>query len=245
MFAMLAAAAVVVVIALVVSIGSRGRHQEPSKPVTPASTTTTPVNPAVDRATARAAVLRASDLRGYQPRERTKAGDMPASARAAFARCLNADVTLFEKMPGAQDADSPAFMKQAADYSTSAAISNSVEIAPQESNVAAEFEAITGSRGKPCVARLFQAAFQKLTSAHVPLPTVARFDLDLGDRAVGYMVPADNSGKPDNVYYELLFVQRGRASVTFFNTTIGRPVDRELTLALARTVLGRLGRKTS
>src|SRR5262245_48534393 len=70
-----------------------------------------PANATGDLRVAQQAVLRPSDLRDYKAATHTAASEIRPALKKKFAQCMGTSTTIFDKVPGAQSADSPDFSK--------------------------------------------------------------------------------------------------------------------------------------
>ena len=132
---------------------------------------TTKVDPAVDLALAKTAVLTAADLPGYSEKPYQESSDFPDSVKNDFAKCLNVDATFFDDIPGAQSVHSSDFEKDRA------SISSSIEIDPRRSDIDHGWDQFTRAGIEPCLQRLFDAGLKLVapSGAAFGATTVTRF----------------------------------------------------------------------
>jgi hypothetical protein len=198
-------------------------------------------DPAADLALAKSAVLTPQDLPGFAAAPRPKGKDVPAQAKRDFARCLKTDVTFVDHAPTAQEADSLNFTR------LQAQVFSRVSIEPSAADIDAHWKVDTEAGIERCLEALYRTALKPKTpnSITVGLARVARFDVGIGDRSVGFTVSVPvtvNKIDPD-VYVDLLLIARGRAGVEIEAEDVGTPFDRRTELDLARRVYDRIGTK--
>jgi hypothetical protein len=202
------------------------------------------VDPAADLALAKSAVLTAADVPGYAGSPHTPSDDIPAAAKKEFAACMKAPTTIFDDAPGAQKADSPDFAK------SQAQVSNSIEIDPKKSDVEKGWSQISKTEAAACLQKLFQSVITSGANNAQGVtfgPTsVARFDVGIGNRSVGYALKfsASGAGGKSAVFYaDLVFLARDRAGLEFDFLDVDTPLNRSFETSLAQTVYDRVGTK--
>ena len=198
------------------------------------------VDPAADLALAKRAVLTKADLPGYAGKPHTKSDDLTSTQKKDFATCTGLPTTIFDDKPGAQNADSLDFSKG------QASVSDSVEIDPKKSDIDDGWKQISRAGIAPCLQKLFEAALKAEPDfpKTVTLDTsIARFDVGVGSRSVGYALTFTVTGPGGTVviYLDLIFVPRDRAGLDFEFGNVGTAPARSFETALVQKVYDRIG----
>jgi hypothetical protein len=199
------------------------------------------VDPVADLVLAKKALPSAADLPGYSETPAKTVSAIPAAAKRDFARCLKADVTLFDDVPGAQKVASPAFSKEGA------SLSSSVAVEPKTRDVGKLWNELTSALIEPCLQRFFSGA---LDAAVRPSTfgfdtNVTRFTVGVGNRSIGYASRISSRGDNAAFYVDLVFVARGRSAIQVMTFADGKPFDRAREIAVARAIYDRIGTNAS
>jgi len=202
------------------------------------------VDPAADLALAKSAVLTAADVSGYTGSPHTSSDDIPAADKKDFATCMKVPTTVFDDTPGSQKANSPDFAKGENQ------VSDSIEIDPKKSDVDQGWSEISKQEAAGCLQKLFQSLITSGANSAQGVTfgpaSVARFDVGVGSRSVGYALKFSASatgGKSAVFYADLVFLPRDRAGLEFDFLGVDTPIDRTFELTLVRTVYDRVGTK--
>jgi hypothetical protein len=211
-------------------------------------TPSTAANASADLALAKSAVLQPGDLSDYRASAHTPAADIPAAEKRKFAQCMGTSTTVFDKVPGAQSADSPDFSKG---DTNNQQVTSSVEIDPTAAEVEQGWNEFTAKKAQPCLEKLFQVLFgpgragaEKVKFGPVQ---VSQFNVGVGDRSVGYALSrsAVNATQTVQLDVDFVYVTRGRAGMEFHFFNLGPNPDREREKMLVQKVYDRIGDKAA
>jgi hypothetical protein len=203
------------------------------------------VDPAADLALAKSSVLTAADLPGYTGAAHTADDDLPAAINKSFATCLKASATIFDVPPGVQRADSEDFSKGESQ------LSGTTKIYPKIADIDDRWAKISQANAGPCLEQLFVAGANEGNDSGQPATvsktSVARFDVGVGDRSVGYTVKFTlaSGGRSAAFFADVVFAQRDRAGADFEFVNVGAGPDHAFEKGLVQKVYDRIGTKAS
>jgi hypothetical protein len=205
-------------------------------------------DPAADKAAIDAALLVLADLpSGFDESEPDPDDDPPEEARQNFADCLGVETTIFDDTPGSQKVTSNDFSNEAG-----VNISNEIEVHPTKDTVDDGWDVYADDKFVDCLETFFDEAFAAEFPAEAGITVgdvaVDRLEVkDVGDRATGFrsVIPVSQGGNSDDLVFDILLSQRGRAGVTLMAFAQNTGFDVATSTGLLRTVVDRLGDKVS
>jgi hypothetical protein len=230
---------------LVLALAATGCGSGSSKGADKTGGSSTGGNASADLALAKSAVLRPSDMSGYRSTPHTPAADIPPPLKRKFAQCMGASTTVFDKVPGAQSADSPDFVKG---ETHELQVTSNVEIDPTAADVDQAWAGFSGEKAQPCLKQLFEELIsstggQKSQQVQYGPVHVSQFNVGVGDRSVGYALDrsATNAGQTAQFDIDVVYVVRDRAGMEFHFFNLGPNPDREAEKKLVQKVYDRIG----
>jgi len=212
----------------------------------------TPKQLAADKATAKAAVLTASDLpAGYKgtPHKKSSGDDIPTAVETKFLACTHLPKRFINDSGDKQpNADAPDFAKGTLGQGASTEIESSVELDRSSNDIKDPLSHLSGSNAAACFKPFFQAALNTSLSgtSGVTIAPVKMTVLDLGsvgDQSGAFQGRTTVSGPSASITFEfnLYFVRTGRAGVFMLTIATNAPFDQTLAKSLLSTMVGRLG----
>ena len=243
----------------VLMLAACGSSTKSGSDVPPASTTTTiatapntPKQLAADKATAKAAVLKLSDLTaGYKqiPPNPDTDDDFPPAALTLFASCAHIpkkEAAAFfaeDKGPKQPQAESD-FMNKTRDL-LEIDLKSNVELDRSTKDISEPFDALLAKTPLPCWEGLFDTAFAQdpIEGATLsPVKVTPLATTGLGDQALAFRATLTISGPSlsVNTAIDLYFVGHGRAGVTLEVTGVGHPADPSFERSLIEKMIARL-----
>ena len=243
-------AAVLCAAIVVVAAGCGGSSKTLTAPNTPEQIK-------ADRALARQAVLKPSDLpAGYKATPHQKSSDdAPEPVLRKFAHCAKvpqAEIADFIKSndPRQPDADSPDFKLLDSGKGVSTGFENNVAVDRSSKHIGSQFDVMTAKRTLKCWKEFFQAALQSSSDTSVSVRDLAVVSLPIGkigDQSAAFGVRATfvrSDGATIKAYIDFYLVRSGRAAISLEATGFGEQADSTLAQSLVQTVADRLENKT-
>jgi hypothetical protein len=220
----------------------------------PSTAPDTPEQIKNDKAIAKTAVLKLSDLpTGYKgtPHVDNPSSDTPKPVLQKFATCADIpEAEAAELVNGTDDpsdaiANSPLFDQNDAETGHSAQLENSVTIVRSSDEISDTFDYFATEETLPCWEDLFRAGYKKDLDPGDSVRNLAVTTIDTGeiaDKSAGLGVQGEVVGPAGSVmvYFDIYIAGTGRAGISLTAVGIGERVDTELALSLLKTVADRL-----
>jgi hypothetical protein len=214
----------------------------------------TPEQLKADKAIAKQAVLKPSDLPGYKatPHRHDPSNDTPQPILRKFATCAKipeskiADLLNGNTDPSAPSVDSPDLTLDESDAGVSYTFENTVEIDRSSKDISEPFDLLGGTAVLPCWKDLFKAAFDAQAAApgmSVSGLSVTPIEIGpVGDQSAAFEVRVrfTKGARSVNAFLDLYFVRSGRAGISLSASGLGKSVDQSVSLFLVKAVAGRL-----
>jgi predicted small lipoprotein YifL len=222
----------------------------------PKTAPNTPEQIKADKAIAKQAVLKKSDLPSAYtatPHNDDPANDTPKPVLRKFAKCAKIPESKIDELingndndPSAPQVNSPDFSFDDKETGISFSFENSVEIDRSSKDISEPLDLLAGDDVLPCWKDLFKAAFeQEVTAPDEKVGGVAVTPIDIGDvgdKSVSFEVRVLLTKGTNSVkaFFDAYFVQSGRAGISLFASGIRKSVDRDLSLFLLKAVVDRM-----
>jgi hypothetical protein len=210
----------------------------------------TPKQLAADKALAKQAVLKLSDLpAGYKGSPHSDSGDdLPPAVERTFLACTHLPKSFIDDKSRTQpSADAPDFTKGEVGAGAASEVDSSVEIDRSSNDIKEPLSHLTGSTAADCFTPFFKAVFKQAVASEpsVTLGPVSVVALDfggIGDQSSAFQGRVKISGPSRAIDFEFdfYFVRTGRAGVTMAAIGYDSTFDQTLARSLLKTVVSRL-----